>query len=584
MKFDKETIIKHRFWFLLGTVLPLLLIMLCVLKFGVADTVDARKKEYDSAVASVKGISNPKNDSFIQPVKAKEDTLNKKKSKVWEEAWKGQGNFITWPQEMQRELGDKYYGDFISEEDRRKYARVYMAGYVGKIEKEFTDLIAPVEFKGGFNSIIRTVPAWDENKPPLLEEMYLAQEDISVQRELLNIIRSTLDALKKFVPVEQPKGDKKPQLPSGVVAQYVFKNPNWEMKLSLELNDKKQLIISGARSSIKNINASKRTMALDKAQFQVTQGQAGAVLFRIPAEYVLWNQEVPLRNDVSIDKFNKNSPIALEQVFDWNTSPIKRIDALVMSYNSQRLANYALKMRKIDDTLQVSAGSAGSTGGGKGFGLAGVTMPPTMSGPPPTTTSGTAPAGGDAAANLPDQTPNNLSRYRYLDVRDQVRWMPIGMVLVIDQSAMQDVLSAIANSKLRIQTTQVTWSHVGNVRSEKREASGGSPLATPSTGKKGAGEEVAGGAKGPSAPGLPGTAPGIPGAPPGLPNFGGSGMIDTRRFSGNQEDPNLIELSVYGIASLYERYPPKAASAGSSTTTGSTPAPSPEPPKGPAGK
>jgi hypothetical protein len=416
--------------------------------------------------------------------------------------------------------------------------------------------------------------------------MYLAQEDISVQRELLNIIRSTLDALKKFVPVEQAKGEKKPQLPAGIVAQYVFKNPNWEMSLSLELNDKKQLIISGARSTIKNINASKRTMALDKAQFRISQGQAGAVLFRIPAEYVLWNQQVELRNDVNIDKFNKNSPIEVEQVFDWNTSPIKRIDVLAMGYNSQRLANYGLKMRKIDDTLQVASGPAGSMAGSKGgFGFGG-TMPPSIS--PPSSTPATNPAGGDAAANLPAETPNRLSRYRYLDVRDQVRWMPIGMVLVIDQSAMQDILSAIANSRLRIQTTQVTWTHVANVRSDKAENRGDGPSFTSPPSGKGSGEDVVGG-KGSPRMVVPGAPPGIPGAPSASmpPNFGGLGSNETRRFAGNQEDPNLIELSVYGIASLYERYPPKAAAAsttGSAQATGSSPTKTPEAAKSPAGK
>ncbi|HEV3236516.1 MAG TPA: hypothetical protein VGZ25_05980, partial [Gemmataceae bacterium] len=141
MKLDKETVVKHRFWFLLGTVLPLLLIMLCVLKFGVASTVEDRKKDYDSALTKVKGINNPKNETFLKPVKEKEDTLNKKKAKVWEEAWKGQGSLITWPQEMQRELGDKYYGEFIPEDDRRKYARLYRPGYISKVEKEFTDLV-----------------------------------------------------------------------------------------------------------------------------------------------------------------------------------------------------------------------------------------------------------------------------------------------------------------------------------------------------------------------------------------------------------------------------------------------------------
>src|SRR5262249_44959576 len=163
---------------------------------------------------------------------------------------------------------------------------------------------------------------------------------------------------KKFKPVAETAKDggkkgeaaapaetkKDGAAPSGNSNVKVFRNPNWEITLSLEQNDRKQLVISGARSKIKNINPSKRTLALDKAQFRVIQGQAGAVPFRIPAEYLLWNEETPFRNDVVIDKFNKNAAITLEQVFNWYTSPVKRIDALVLGYQSHRTANYALKM------------------------------------------------------------------------------------------------------------------------------------------------------------------------------------------------------------------------------------------------
>jgi len=578
MKMDKETFIKHRFWFLLGIVVPLVLVVLCVLKFGVAPEVQAKEKDFKDTKNLVNGINNPKNDEFIKPVKKKETTLQSKKNKVWEQAWNGQGAVITWPPEMQRELGAKYFGEPIDEIERRRYARLYTESYIGQVEKEFTEMIAPVEFKGGFHSIIRTVPQWDDNRPPLLEELYLAQEDISVQRELLKIVKETLDTLKKFHPVEASKeketakaGDKKEATPPSAGKVYVFRNPNWELTLSLEQNEKKQLIVGGAHSKIKNINPSKRTLAVDVAQFQVMQGQAGAVPFRIPAEYLLWNQEAPLRNDINIGTFNKNFPIQVEQVFDWQSSPIKRIDALAMGYNSHRTSNYALKMRTMKDTLQVSAGSASSTSGLKGYGAMGMS-------PPPGVAVGGAPVGGTgtgaepAAAEKPvePQTPNKLDRYRYLDVRDQVRWMPIGMVLVIDQSAMQDVLAAIANSRLRIQTTQVSWNHVANVRSEKIETRGvtGSEAAGGKT--KGAMEEgVPGGGFRP--PILPkgGYGPPSPGAGPP----GGFGSGEMRRSIGDQDDPNLIELSVYGIASLYERYPPKPPAA-----------PAPETAKTPTGK
>src|ERR1700682_3368976 len=125
MKLDKETVIKHRFWFLLGIVVPLVLVVLCVLKFGVAPEVQAKEKEFKDAKTNVSGITNPKNDVFIKLVKDKETTLQSKKNKVWEQAWKGQGEVISWPPEMQRELGDKYFGEPIDEIERRRYARLY---------------------------------------------------------------------------------------------------------------------------------------------------------------------------------------------------------------------------------------------------------------------------------------------------------------------------------------------------------------------------------------------------------------------------------------------------------------------------
>src|SRR5260370_41538492 len=136
MKLDKETVVKHRFWFLLGSVVPLVLVVLCVLKFGVAPEVQAKEKEYKDAKNSVGGITNPKNQTFLDPVAKKETTLQSKKNKVWEQAWNGQGPVITWPPEMQRDLGDKYFGEPIDEIERRRYARLYTESYIGQVEKE----------------------------------------------------------------------------------------------------------------------------------------------------------------------------------------------------------------------------------------------------------------------------------------------------------------------------------------------------------------------------------------------------------------------------------------------------------------
>jgi hypothetical protein len=199
--------------------------------------------------------------------------------------------------------------------------------------------------------------------------------------------------------------------------------------------------------------------------------------------------------------------------------------------------------------------------------------------------------GRPGAATATNETPNGLVKNRYLDVRDQVRWMPIGMDLIVDQGNMQDVLTAVANSRLGIQTTQVSWSHVHGIRPSTAEGGG-------EGGREGVGPRSPGGPGGDTAgppsppaggygqgsprpgaggPGMAGPPPGVgygqgsprpgggsggprqpfnPGDYAGFPGLGGSGAS-----SSDPEDANLVELSIYGIAALYERFPPKPSSA-----------------------
>ncbi len=99
---------------------------------------------------------------------------------------------------------------------------------------------------------------------------------------------------------------------------------------------------------------------------------------------------------------------------------------------------------------------------------------------------------------------NQLERNRYLNVTATCRDMPFATVIVLEQPHMHDFLVQLANSQLRIQITQVHFTRVRTV----------APLS------------VVGAA--------PGTA-----SPADLP------------------DPNLVEMTVYGIAALYEKFSTK---------------------------
>jgi len=128
-----------------------------------------------------------------------------------------------------------------------------------------------------------------------------------------------------------------------------------------------------------------------------------------------------------------------------------------------------------------------------------------------------------------DETDQNaLPRKRYVLVNDQVRRLPVAFVIVVDQAHRSDVLAAVASSKLRIQTTQVYWKH--------REL----PATAPASGDG---------------------KPPVVGVPTvGVPPIGGGDRPKADTSTPSEANRNMIELTIHGIASLYERFPPKAPS------------------------
>jgi hypothetical protein len=231
--------------------------------------------------------------------------------------------------------------------------------------------------------------------------------------------------------------------------------------------------------------------------------------------------------------------------------------------------------------------------------------------------------GGGMMGGGMDMGPLRLNRY--VDVTAQVRRLPVAMVVTVDQAHIQDFLTAFANSRLRIQTTQVHWQHSYEpIKPGSYEfgTEGGAMMAGPGGGGDadrpggmvpGVGPAGMGGAgvRGPGA-GMAGLGPGgmmpggmmpggmMPGGMRGgsMPSVGegsamggrmggagrmmaggayrgmnlgmmpgdtdfagmpGYGMMGGMGYpqEGELETFNLVELTVYGIASLYERYPPK---------------------------
>ena len=148
--------------------------------------------------------------------------------------------------------------------------------------------------------------------------------------------------------------------------------------------------------------------------------------------------------------------------------------------------------------------------------------------------------GGQAGASTTgaqpstDRTANiGLDRARYLFVTDQSRHLPLAMTVTVDQSHLHEILVAMANSKLRFQTTQVEFRRqpAGAARPRRRV------LLRPE------GRAAGGGTLDPV-----GSARGIWAGWLSAARRGAAAMTTP-----TLENPNLVEVTIYGVASLYER-------------------------------
>lgn len=552
MKFDKETLIKQRFWVLLGTVVPLVIAGLVVLWMGAGDEIEAKAKALDESKQKLSGIitSPPENKKFTSALEVRKREVLQKELEIWGRAWKGQEpDFTSWPVPPASEgtftvnLKDQYFGDFIPDNDRDLYRRpeVYRP-YVAEVYElaepynKFGEVM--VQFKGGWEKVLRYVDTW-KDPVPWNEEVWLAQEDLWVQREMMRIVRAANESVATLRKV----ADGKPDRSKGEIDRHTYRNSDWELDLG---------VVRGAGTAkptfvgrITNVSPRRQSLGV-----HFTVRMAG-VLGGEGSEEDLFVEGEPLRPNESADLNPQQKPFPsaapagpvqmVLQVYDWRTAPVKRIDQLVLGFVSDDRAGEkdALKPARVFQAGDKGGGGGGSGGGGET--MKGKQAPKGMDMTPGA--SGGALGGGTGGSD--ERTPNGLQRKRYLDSIAQVRRMPVALLLVVEEEHVQEVLAAVANSAMRIQTTQVQWQHYRGTTPLK--PAGNERSAPPARKKK------------PTRPGTgvgtgPGTGPNPVGFTPGQP-----GATAAPKGASNEEPTNVVELAVYGIASLYERYPPREA-------------------------
>lgn len=634
-KFDKDAIIKHRFWILTGVFLVLALVALGMLFMSVSDAVAAKQKDYEAKKKLMDDLRDVKNDKWVAAYNVQDNLVAGKQNQVHRDAWMVQKDIVTWPEGLEAEFKDKYFGDdvdqFVADNYRGKYkSQLWKAvEIVQPLIPEKEDGV--VQFNGSIDGVLRLSRTFPSLSPPSKEDIWLAQEDVWVKRELLRAIRDANDSVARFKPVgEDPppvKEEKKEAKPAEPVKaaegadqaadkpaekkeaapaappvqakpkdlrHRKFRNQHWELDLKLTKHDDKGELLSG---TITNISKGKQPLGVFfKILMQDLGADSAGVLFPVDREPLgageTWTIPPVI---VPSQQIAVEGIMGVEQVLTWKTAPVKRIDWVELYYHSSRTANRTLKpprWYKSADSADPSA-PAGGTEPGMSTGGTGTSD---SGGPGGSMMMGSG-TGGSALTSK-----NGLLINRYTDANEQVRHMPVAVVLIVDEDHVPEVLSAFANAKLRVQITQVHWQRTrdriaplsahetGAVASTGRQPGALNRGALPGRGREpGMGEpdeafRGPGRSSGmgmnmmmPGGVGLGGRMAGMPAGPGGQaaggpqpPNRVPGGMMQGAPAGASQlqgyflggaaeeeENLNLVELSIYGLASLYEKYPPK---------------------------
>lgn len=584
-KLDKEMMKKQHFWLLLIPLFVGLLLAWLGLFFGVAgataEMAEANQKE-KTAIDAAKAQSK----QTLKLYDERKEELFKLRTQRWKEMWDQQKAIFEWPEALGREQIDKVeklpFGAEISDPSfLNAFRDEAMKGY----EKLVAD-VAPLHFAGDWRQVLRYVPAWKRN--PESEDVWLAMEDYWVQREILRALAGVNKEAAQFKrPSDFPENDPRHALKNDP-RERTFIGRTWQ--LDLKLVDKSggtaiEGAVTNLTSRLQPFNANNELVFNvwlsndpDARPFRLSiEGTSLEGGKKEPIKFVERKHKILDQRVVELFK--------VEQVFDVRTVPVKRLDKLALGYPSARHSRAELQMTAFSTKAATPPeGEAGM--GGEAGGMGSLGGPPggmgSLGGPPGGT--GVSGPGLGGAATSTDLTYNGLSRRRYVNITGQVRAMPVGLVVVADQAFVQDVLTAVANCKLRYQTVQALLSRFRGSLSYATPT-GGSGSFPMGGGPPPAGEGE-GGPIGPPA-GPPGVSGGAPrqgssfGPPPGLPGAGsGPGMYGgygggPLSSSDDQTAGNLIQIEVHGIAALYEKFqPPKtddaAAGSGTDPATSST--------------
>ncbi|MFO0851929.1 MAG: hypothetical protein U0871_25690 [Gemmataceae bacterium] len=625
---------KHHFWILAGVGLVFSLLAFLMVMFNVSSAVASAKSDLDKQFNDIKG-NNPKGTKALEDMDKQKEVLLKRREELWKTNYEQQKSLFAWPNHMKlKPLEDRFtkFGEPIARQedafDTLKTREVYETAY-----ERIAQSIVPTTFPGrDWRKVLRHVTAWGDIVPTS-NRVWLALEDLWVQKTLLLAVNDINAANRNFVSLDDDK--------TAPALKRKFRNRIWDLELEVptsgRLDRKGFLVKLTNRTDRMQVLGANKTMTLKvwlndsdfpvylrfqkefvkaHATFEIRervdvtppadrkalmdQGLLDEVQVQVPG----WQAIPPGTEVVKIRK--------VEQVLDDMNVPVRQVLDVVLGYKDARHAAAALKAPEWWPA-DAAVGDAGGTGGG---------------GPPMSPLGGGGPGSPDGEGGRGMGGPGGMmmggggggrgskvggpaavldaNRNRYVEVTKQVRRMPVAVVLLVDQMFMQDALVAYANSPLRLQITQFHWKRFrGDLRSTT--AAGASSGYGGDGGEGGEGGVAGGGdggeGGGPGGPGGgrrgmmgPGAADaGSPdsGAPGGLMGAGlmGGGLMGgpggmspygsaASAAAESQVTSGLVELTIYGIVTLYEKYPDQQPADATPPAGGTTETPAAAPPAG----
>ncbi|HYV35164.1 MAG TPA: hypothetical protein VE988_05635 [Gemmataceae bacterium] len=286
------------------------------------------------------------------------------------------------------------------------------------------------------NRFFPYVKAWSNNPKEITsEEIWAAQEDIWVRRELFKQLKAANDVLAHFEPVMIDKKTAKPNS---------FHNFYWEIDFALS--------DEGVSATLKNLRPHEQ--AIDGLhfilRFKDKDGKPGAPVLFPPKERPLKDNPVApaggakstftTKKPITVGDGSATEIFSVDQVLTVETAAVKRIDVVAVGTGAN--GDMAVSQRQSTKAL--------------------FPFDKSKQKPAPTPVD-VDPNDPNAPPPLPPDTTGRMSRYgfpldRYLELPTaESRKLPVNLVLVVGPEHISLVQASLVSSPLRFFPTQVLW-------------------------------------------------------------------------------------------------------------------------------